>query len=86
MNSSICWFIESARDAYVAKNVRLKIAYDSLRSQGIRDLYYIPCDDLLGHDSEATVDGTHATDLGFMRMADAFERVLEPLTRDDDAP
>jgi lysophospholipase L1-like esterase len=30
----------------------------------------------LGSDGEATVDGTHPTDLGFMRMADAIEPTL----------
>jgi len=37
---------------------------------------YLPCGNLLGHDEEATVDGTHPTDLGFMRMADAMEPIL----------
>jgi hypothetical protein len=75
------WFVESTRDSYTAKNIELKAAYDRLRSQGIRDLYYIPCDDLLGDDDEATVDGTHATDLGFMRMADAIEPVLRRILK-----
>ncbi|MBM3290306.1 MAG: hydrolase, partial [Candidatus Hydrogenedentes bacterium] len=32
-------------------------------------LYYVPCDDLFGHDQDATVDGVHPNDLGFERMA-----------------
>ena len=43
-------------------------------------------DKVFSDDNLGTVDGSHPTDLGFMRMADAFGRVLEPLTRDDDAP
>jgi lysophospholipase L1-like esterase len=37
----------------------------------------VRCDDLYGHDGEATVDGVHPTDVGFMRMA----AVLEPAIR-----
>jgi lysophospholipase L1-like esterase len=40
-------------------------------------LHYVRCDDLYGHDGEATVDGVHPTDVGFMRMA----AVLEPAIR-----
>jgi len=51
-------------------------------------VFYLGCENLLGHDQEATVDGTHPTDLGFMRMADAMEPVLRkalgiPLKADD---
>lgn len=42
-------------------------------------LHYLPGDHLLGDDYEATVDGTHATDLGFMRIAQAMRPALEPL-------
>lgn len=34
---------------------------------------------LLGNDGEATVDGIHPTDLGFMRMADAIAPILKEL-------
>ena len=75
------WFVESRRDAYHAKNETLENAYRNLRQQGITDLYYVPCDALLGTDAEATVDGTHPTDLGFMRMADAIEPTLREAVR-----
>jgi hypothetical protein len=70
------WFLEAKRDAYVKKNAALKAAYGRLTAQGVKRLYYVPCDRLLGSDHEATVDGTHATDLGFLRMADAIEPIL----------
>jgi len=41
---------------------------------GIKGLTVIPADELLGHDGEASVDGTHPSDLGFNRML----RVIEP--------
>jgi len=70
------WFVESRGASYRDKNAALRNAYKTLRKEGIKKLSYIRCDDLLGHDNEATVDGTHATDLGFLRMADAIEPAL----------
>ena len=61
------------------KNTALREAYKTLKKQGIRGLYYCPGDKLLGHDGEATVDGTHPTDLGFMRMADAIEPFIRKM-------
>ena len=54
----------------------LKVAYDHLLADGIKGLYYLPGAVQLGDDGEDTVDGSHPTDLGFMRMADAFAPVL----------
>jgi hypothetical protein len=42
----------------------------------------VPGESLLGSDGEATVDGTHPTDLGFDRMADAFAPVLRRVLDD----
>lgn len=35
-------------------------------------LHYVKCDKLMGSDGEATVDGVHPTDVGFLRMADVL--------------
>ena len=64
----------------------LKIAYNHLLADGIQGLYYLPGALQLGDDGEDTVDGSHPTDLGFLRMADAFTPVLtkalkEPLEK-----
>jgi hypothetical protein len=58
------------------KNEALRKVYASLQAAGVENLYHVPADDLYGHDWEATVDGAHATDVGFMRMADAIEPTL----------
>ena len=42
-------------------------------------LYYIRAEELLGDDGEGSVDGTHPTDLCFVRMSQALVRVLRPL-------
>ena len=64
------------RDAYQASNAVLKATFDRLQAEGIAHLHYVPGDNLFGSDHEATVDGVHATDLGFLRMADAMEPYL----------
>ncbi len=62
------------------KNQRaLRDAYDRLITGGMKGLYYLEGDELLGGDGEATVDGSHPTDLGMVRYADAYEKVLRRL-------
>jgi len=56
-----------------------KAAYERLLAAGVKGLHYLPGEDLLGDDGEATVDGSHPTDLGFARQADAMEKALRPL-------
>jgi hypothetical protein len=75
------WFLNASRKAYVNKNAALKAAYDRLRRQGVKRLYYIPCDELFGDDHEATVDGVHPNDAGFIRMADAVGPHLRRILR-----
>jgi hypothetical protein len=58
-----------------------KIAFDNLVKAGDRNLHLIPGDKLMGDDGEGTVDGSHPTDLGFLRQADAFAEVLGPILK-----
>ena len=69
-------FLPDKREAYESKNKALRACYENLQAEQVPGLHYVPADALLGTDGEATVDGTHPTDLGFMRMADALEPVL----------
>ncbi len=59
----------------------LQAAFKRLKKSGVKNLEYIPADDLLGHDGEGTVDSSHPNDLGFMRQADVFAKTLAPLLR-----
>ena len=34
-----------------------------------KNVFYLKGDDLYGHDFEASTDGVHPTDLGFLRMS-----------------
>jgi lysophospholipase L1-like esterase len=57
----------------------LNRAYQSLVDGGIEDVHLRGGADLLGTDGEATVDGSHPSDLGMMRYADALEGDLRKL-------
>jgi len=74
-------FSEERRNAIAEKNAALRAAYEKLRKEGDRNLHYVPGKNLYGSDGEATVDGTHATDLGFVRMAEVIAPVLKPLLK-----
>ncbi|MEJ7639151.1 MAG: SGNH/GDSL hydrolase family protein [Singulisphaera sp.] len=50
--------------------------------KGDRRIVLVPARDLIGSDGEGTVDGTHPTDLGFVRMADAIEPFLRQALSD----
>lgn len=58
-----------------------KKAFDNLVAAGDKNIYYIPGDKLMGDDGEGTVDGSHPTDLGFLRQAEAFAEVLGPILK-----
>lgn len=68
------------RRAYTAKNAALRAAYERLVKAGVSGLHLVPGKSLFGDDGEATVDGTHATDLGFVRLARALLPVLSSVT------
>ncbi len=67
--------------AFTAANRALEDVY-TRRAATDPNLHRIQAKDLLGTDHEATVDGSHPTDLGFMRMADAISPVLHEIIRD----
>jgi hypothetical protein len=75
------FLIASKRERNDTSRAALKAACGRLKKAGVKNLHYIAGEDLLGDDGEATVDSSHPNDLGFMRQADAFAKVLGPLLR-----
>lgn len=75
------WLLESVKTRNRTSQAALKKAFDELQAAGVKHLHYITGPDLLGDDAEGTVDSSHPTDLGFLRQADAFDKVLGPLCR-----
>jgi hypothetical protein len=67
----------SLKGNYVTnQNKEFRKAYEQLIGENFKELYYVPSDGLIGDDHEATIDGTHLTDLGFTRLASHIEEVL----------
>ncbi|MDA0831639.1 MAG: SGNH/GDSL hydrolase family protein [Planctomycetota bacterium] len=53
--------------------------FEKLIDGGVQGIYYLTGDKLLGKDGEDTVDGSHPTDFGFWRHANAFEPLLREI-------
>ncbi len=54
-------------------------AYRQLQDEGVDQLFYLGGEQLLGSDGEAATDGSHPSDLGMVRYADAYEPALRAL-------
>ncbi len=63
-----------------AKSQKLRAVYEKLSPQD-PNLHYLEGRNFLGADQEATVDGTHPTDLGMMRMAEVYAPALTALLK-----
>jgi hypothetical protein len=61
-----------------AKNAALHTVFDRLRKTQDANIRLISSEPMIGFDNEATVDGIHFTDLGFMRYADYLYPILKP--------
>lgn len=60
-------------------NLALREAFAALTGQGVSRLYYLPGETQLAGDENGTVDGVHPTDLGFYRIAKAYEPILRAI-------
>jgi lysophospholipase L1-like esterase len=69
-------FLPERQAHHAANRAALAAAYERLTDGGGTGLYYVDGDLLLGDDGEATVDGSHPTDLGMQRYAEALAPVL----------
>ncbi len=75
------YLIGARRERNDENRRELRKAYDEFRAAGDKLIFYMEGEDQIGADSEGTVDGSHPTDLGFMRQAEAFVKALEPILR-----
>ena len=65
---------EARKQAVAEKMVRERMKRD-------KHIYFLPSEEWLGKDNLALSDGTHPTDLGFMRMAEKMEPALRRIFR-----
>lgn len=70
------WILPDRNRHHTENHAALKEAFATLQREGVKHLHYLGGDDLLGHDAEGATDGSHPSDLGFVRQADLFEPVL----------
>lgn len=70
------WIMKSKRERHAGSRSAFVHAYDRLVSSGVKGLFYVEGEALLGDDTEGTTDGSHPNDLGFVRQADVLEPVL----------
>jgi len=75
------FLVTSKHDRNAGSRTALKAAFDRLTAAGVKGLFYLPGNNLLGDslDNEGTVDSSHPTDLGFLRQAEAMEKALKPI-------
>jgi hypothetical protein len=78
---SDAFMIQERKQRNTENRRALRKVYSRLTAEGDKHLHYLHGGRLLRDDRDnlATVDGSHPTDLGFMRQADAFCEVLEPI-------
>jgi hypothetical protein len=72
-------FIPSRRKGQEATSSVQRDILEKLRDEGVTGLHLMPAQNFFGEDYEGTVDGSHPSDLGSMRMADALEPVVRNL-------
>ena len=60
----------NAKNRFNELNKALHTVFDGLKAKGERNIWLIPSAEMIGTDGEATVDGVHFTDLGFIRYAE----------------
>ncbi len=73
------WLIKSQKERNVSSRAALAEQMSQLRELKFENLHYLGGESLLGADRDDTTDGSHPSDLGFQRHADAFEPVLRSL-------
>jgi lysophospholipase L1-like esterase len=62
-----------------SKNETINKIFNALKESGERNIYLISSKGMIGNDGEATVDGIHFTDLGFMRYAEFLYPTIDRL-------
>ncbi|GAB3165746.1 SGNH/GDSL hydrolase family protein [Telluribacter humicola] len=70
-----------SRQNYSEVNEVLRAAFAQLQTEGIKELYLLPKQDL-EQDIETMVDGTHPNDLGMMRYAQGYERKIREILKE----
>ncbi len=71
----------SRRERNETNHAAMQAVYAKLKRDKVPNLHYLKADHLLGDDGEATIDGSHPTDLGFLRQATEFQKALRKILK-----
>ena len=74
-------FFPARKQRHQKNRIALKNAFKELQNLGIKNIFYLDGDNLLGQDGEAATDGSHPSDLGMVRYADAYEPALRAILK-----
>ena len=74
-------FYQRSKDFHQQNRASLEAAYQSLLGAGENNIFYLDGQKLLGSDGEGATDGSHPSDLGMVRYADAYEPVLRSMLK-----
>ena len=74
-------FFPARKKRHQKNRIALKNAFKELQDLGVKNIFYLDGDNLLGQDGEAATDGSHPSDLGMVRYADAYEPALRAILR-----
>lgn len=76
---------EERRDAWLSSNRQLRKAYEALRQQGFKDIYYLTKEDI-GFTSDSQVEGVHPNDIGMRQYADAYIKKIHEILHEGNEP
>ena len=74
-------FDNDAKADFLERNAAQRRLYEKLKKAGEKKIFYIRTGSMLGDDGEATVDGTHFTDLGMLRYVEHVLPVIKKALR-----
>lgn len=72
-------FLPDRQQRHTQSRAALRQAFDALVTDGEKRLGYVDGETMLGLDRDDTTDGSHPSDLGFFRQADALEPEIRRL-------
>lgn len=75
------FLIPARRERNETNHAAMRAVYEKLQRAKTGNLHYLKAGELLGQDGEGTTDGSHPSDLGFVRQATAFEKPLRKILR-----
>ena len=75
------YFDQTVNSLLQEKNAALQKIYTGQKKKHDKHIFYLKSDQLIGNDSEGTVDGVHLTDLGFLRMSQNLYPVIRKIIK-----